>query len=135
MRQTLWAALLTLGLCSGCSAPDAELPRAYRNLEIPVARLADPAARERGRALFVAHCAHCHGERADGHGERRAALTRPPADFTSRAWRQRTSPRRTLWIVREGLQGTPMPAWKGTLTETQSWDLVAFVLSVSQESR
>lgn len=124
-----------LGLSSGCSSPDGELPAAYRTVAVPSARLADGEARARGRTLFLAHCALCHGERADGHGARRSALARHPADFTSRTWRQRTSPRRAFWAVREGLPGTPMPAWKGALSEEQSWDLVAYLLSLAEGSR
>jgi mono/diheme cytochrome c family protein len=121
-----------LGLCSGCSGPDGDLPAPYRRLEVPVERLADPAARERGRGLYRAHCALCHGERADGHGRRRAAFVRPPADFTQRAWRRSVTPRRVYFSVREGLRGTPMPAWKATLSEEQAWDVTAYLLAVAE---
>jgi len=123
-----------LGLSSGCSSPEAELPAAYRTVAVPLARLADREARARGRTLYLAHCALCHGERADGRGERRSALARHPVDFTSHAWRARTSPRRAYWALREGLPGTAMPGWKGALSEDQSWDLVAYLLSVAQRS-
>jgi mono/diheme cytochrome c family protein len=33
------------------------------------------------------------------------------------------------FAIREGVHGTPMPAWK-SLDEDATWDLVAYVLSV-----
>jgi mono/diheme cytochrome c family protein len=38
------------------------------------------------------------------------------------------------YAIREGVSGTPMPSWR-SLSEEQSWDLVAYVLSFSEESR
>lgn len=123
------AALLA---CSGCS-DDRDLPQQYRKLEVPSARLASAEARQRGRDLFLEHCALCHGVHADGRGERREGLVPPPRDFTSVAWRRGTSPRRVFFVIREGVRGTAMPAWR-TLDDDQTWDLVAYVLSVSGET-
>jgi mono/diheme cytochrome c family protein len=77
------------------------------------------------------HCALCHGERADGRGVRRN-LSSDPRDFTSPAWRRRTSPRQVYAVIRDGVQGTAMPAWR-TLDEAATWDLVAYVLAVAEE--
>lgn len=124
--------LLAMSLASSaCSDPDAKLPEAYRRLAVPAAQLESPAARERGRALFLEHCALCHGDRADGHGVRQQALSTPPRDFTDRAWKARTSPRRVFYVIREGSPGTAMPAWK-VLDDGQTWDLTAYLLSVSR---
>ena len=96
---------------------------------MPDAELHSATARERGRALFLAHCALCHGVRGDGHGERKEGLDVPPRDFTDPEWRRRTTPRHVFFAVREGLAGTPMPAWK-SLSERDAWDLTAFLLSI-----
>jgi mono/diheme cytochrome c family protein len=114
-----------------CRNPERDLPEHYRNMNVPEARLASPAARARGRNLYQEHCALCHGERGDGHGERRSALDRSPANFTNRAWRRGTTPRRVFFVIREGERGTPMPAWKA-LSKDETWDLVAYVLSISE---
>ena len=134
MRHALGGALMLAWLSfSGCSGgPDRGLPAAYRSLPVPAARLAAAEARARGRSLFLRHCALCHGERADGHGQRREALSTPPADFTSPAWRQRVTPRTVYFTIREGVNGTPMPAWR-TLSEDESWDVAAYVLSAAGE--
>jgi high-affinity iron transporter len=115
----------------GCADVDRNLPRRYRQLEVPAERLASDEARAHGAMLFAEHCALCHGERGDGHGLRREGLTRSPRDFTSAAWRQSTSPRRVFYAIREGVLGTPMPGWKA-LTEPEAWDMTAFVLSLGE---
>ncbi len=114
---------------SGCDE-NRDLPEEYRQLLMP-ARIGSKAASDNGRRLFLNYCAICHGERADGRGQRSAAFDRPPADFTKPGWRGRQTPRRLFVTVREGVRGTAMPAWKATLSDDETWDLVAYVLSVA----
>ena len=117
-------------MLSGCANADGDLPREYRRIEIPDALLSSTDARARGRALFLEHCALCHGERGDGHGQRTEALTRAPRDFTNVEWRRSTSTRRVFFAIREGLAGTPMPQWK-SLSEQDAWNLTAYVMSLA----
>ena len=118
---------------SACRSREADLPGPYRDVAVPVERLRSAAARNHGRELFLEHCALCHGERADGHGVRQSALSSPPRDFTDRAWRDRTSPRRVFYVIREGSPGTAMPAWK-SLDVSDTWDLAAYLLAVGERS-
>jgi high-affinity iron transporter len=129
MRWRSVALLISLS-STACSGPDADLPPPYARLPVPSERLRSPEAQARGHALFLANCALCHGERADGRGRRAAGFARPPANFTDAGWRQRTSARRAYFAIREGLHGTPMPSWKA-LSEDECWDLVSYVLSVA----
>lgn len=115
----------------GCADVDSDLPRPYRRIEVPHARLESAAARARGRALFLSQCALCHGENGDGQGVRREGLSRPPRNFTNPAWRQSTSPRHVFFAIREGIHGTPMPGWK-SLTVDDGWELTAYVLSLGE---
>jgi high-affinity iron transporter len=96
---------------------------------VPEERLVSAQASARGQALFLEHCALCHGARADGDGVRREGLSTRPRDFTDPSWRRRASPRAVFFVIREGVRGTAMPSWK-SLDEGQAWDLVAFLLSV-----
>ncbi len=57
---------------------------------------------------------------------------RPPRDFTSASWRQSASPRRVFFAIREGIAGTPMPAWPG-LSEQDAWNVTAYVLSLGEQ--
>jgi mono/diheme cytochrome c family protein len=117
---------LALWACDGGARP----PRPA--VVVPEARLVSVAAQERGRRLFLTHCALCHGERADGIGRRRN-LSNRPRDFTDPSWRRRVSPAEVYLVVRNGRRGTAMAGWK-ILDEDQTWDLVAYVLSVAERS-
>lgn len=125
-RRWIWLPAAALAL-SACNREDRDLPDRYRTLEVPAARLASGEARQRGRALYLENCAFCHGENADGKGERDEALSGPPANFTDPDWQRRMSPRRVYWRIREGVPQTSMPAWKGTLSEEETWDLVGWL--------
>jgi len=129
MRPLLPLALLALPLLAACSRPDDALPAAYRAIDVPRERLADPAARLRGRELFQETCALCHGPRGDGHGPRAGSLGTPPTDLTRASWQRSASPRFVYWRVREGVPGTDMPSWKA-FDPDATWDLVAYVLSL-----
>jgi len=118
----MWLAL------SACSSPEGDLPETYRELRVAEARLASAEARQRGRAIFLEHCAICHGVDADGNGVRRPSLSSPPADLTRADWRARTTPRRAFAVIREGRRGTPMAAWPG-LSDDEVWDVVAYLFS------
>jgi mono/diheme cytochrome c family protein len=115
----------------GCSEAENGLPVEYLEIAVPEGRLASEQARHNGRQLFLEHCALCHGERADGHGMRRSSLSTPPSDFTRADWRARVTARSVFYTIREGVRGTPMPAWKA-LGEGETWDIVAYVLSVAE---
>jgi mono/diheme cytochrome c family protein len=132
MRRFALIALLMALACPGCAGPDGDLPARYRRIAVPSATLASATARARGRTLFLAHCALCHGVRGDGHGLRREGLSEPPRDFTDSEWRASTTPRRVFFAIREGLAGTPMPAWK-SLSEADAWNLTAYVLTLGKE--
>jgi mono/diheme cytochrome c family protein len=134
MTKALALGFLAMSLAAlGCSNSDRDLPPAYRAVAVPAARLASAAAAARGRALFREHCALCHGINADGHGVRRAGMARPPTNFTDPLWRRRTTPRHVFFAIREGVHGTTMAAWKGTLDAGQTWDLVAYLLAASRQ--
>jgi mono/diheme cytochrome c family protein len=109
-----------------CGGQDAPVP--------PAGLLESTAARERGRAAYLESCALCHGVHADGRGVRQQALSGPPADFTRADWRASTTPAEVFALMREGVRGTSMPAWR-SLSEDTTWDIVAYLWSVSGEAR
>jgi len=89
-----------------------------------------------GRNLFVATCQPCHGPEGRGNGPAAADLEddwgQPsvPADLTLPSIKSGTEPRDIYRVLVTGLNGTPMPSFLESTTETQRWDLVAFVLSL-----
>jgi len=82
------------------------------------------AGEKAGRAEYVASCAGCHGETAQGDGPLASMLKVAPPDLTQLAARNNgVFPfLNTLMIVdgREGMRahGSPMPVWGDRFTES-----------------
>jgi len=75
---------------------------------------------ERGSAIFTANCAACHGEAGDG-----SALP-GAADFTDLEFMRGEKPAEFFKSIRDGVQGTAMPAWGETLDEMEIWDVLYY---------
>ena len=101
------------------------------SVAVPWSQVRSADARQRGRQLYLRYCVLCHGEHADGRGVRSLGLDRQPADFTSPQWSGDDAPARAYRAIREGVPGTPMPSWSA-LSEAESWDLVAYLVSVNK---
>jgi len=84
---------------------------------------ADAASLAEGRKLYQTYCAACHGEQGRGDGPAGAALTPRPSDLAHEAPHERDG--ELAWKIATGRP--PMPAWKGTLTETQIWHVVNYI--------
>jgi putative copper resistance protein D len=84
-----------------------------------------PETIDRGRALFLANCAICHGPRGLGDGPQAFLLNPRPVNLQLHV-PQHASGEIYYWIS-EGVAGTGMPAWKETLSETQRWEIVRFL--------
>lgn len=96
----------------------------------------------RGADVFVLYCVTCHGTAGEGDGPAAAALNPKPRDFTSgvfyidgNANAETGEPVDLARVILEGpaaFGGSEgMPPWRGTFSEEQVRDLVAFVLSLS----
>ena len=99
-------------------------------LQITVSR--EPTARPkvtaqevaRGRALFEAQCAYCHG--TGGDGGRGANLARP-------ALRRAPTDEALFRIVNRGIPGTGMPG--NAMSARETWQVIAFVRSLGRVRR
>jgi len=90
----------------------------------PPARLGAADA-DAGFALYETHCVTCHG--APGVGQaREASGLMPPPPYLLDA-RELWTPAELYWIVRHGVKMTGMPAWDRTLSEADTWRVVAFL--------
>jgi putative copper resistance protein D len=80
-----------------------------------------------GMAIFREHCQRCHG--ADGAGAPMVDLRAAPTT------RRRAG--ELYWLVSRGVPGRNMPAFDGSLAETQRWDVINFVraLTAAEASR
>ena len=129
--KVMAALLMSLALWA-CSAREDPQAKKYGKVNVPIDLLSSDDARARGRALFMKKCALCHGERADGKGARSKGLSGKPVNFQSTEWRANATPLDVFRALTEGKRGTSMPAWP-TLSEQQKWDVIAYVLSVSED--
>jgi cbb3-type cytochrome c oxidase subunit III len=77
----------------------------------------------RGREVYDAKCARCHG--ADGAGHTRMAEIVEPPDLTDAAWQRRRSNARMIASVSNGLG--QMPAFKKKLSRQEIAAAVTYV--------
>ena len=90
-----------------------------------------PATTE-GKKTYVTYCAPCHGEKGKGDGVASAGLSKPPADHTSSVVQQQTDGA-IFWKISEG--NTPMPGYKKGLSETQIWQVVNYIRTLSKAKK
>jgi mono/diheme cytochrome c family protein len=81
-----------------------------------------------GQKLYVSNCQTCHGPTGKGDGPGGAALEKKPADLGARI-RSGESDGALFWKISEGR--SPMVSWKGSLSETQRWELVNYIKSLA----
>jgi len=87
----------------------------------------DPASIDRGKKTYFQNCASCHGAKAKGDGPASAALKPKPADLTVMAGMHPDGD--FAWKIANG-RGA-MPAWKGTLSQKQIWELVNYIQNLN----
>lgn len=74
----------------------------------------------RGKEIFEARCASCHGAAGDGSGLEGAA------NFTDVEFMRQKKPAEFFEAIRDGVEGTAMPAWGDTLSEMDIWDVLYY---------
>jgi cytochrome c oxidase cbb3-type subunit I/II len=79
----------------------------------------------RGRALFTANCASCHGPAGLGNGDASAGLLPKPANLTA----ARFSDERVSGVLWNGIPGSSMPPWRQLAAEDLR-TLIAYVQSL-----
>jgi mono/diheme cytochrome c family protein len=99
----------------------------------------NPALVATGQAVYLQHCAACHGSNLEGQPDwqRRGAdgrLPAPPHDVTGHTWHH---PDRVLFdIVMDGVEKhapagyrSNMPAYRGVLSAQEAWAVLAYIKS------
>jgi len=77
-----------------------------------------------GQKLYTSNCMICHGTSGKGDGPGGAALEKKPADLGARIKAGETDGE-LFWKITEGR--SPMLSWKGSLSETQRWEIVNYI--------
>jgi mono/diheme cytochrome c family protein len=98
----------------------------------PVA--ASPASIAAGQRVYRQHCQTCHGVLGAGDGPAAFALRPRPADLRVHMAAGHTDGQLYYWIS-EGFQGTAMPAFRGTLSDEERWNVVNFIRTFALTDR
>ena len=104
------------------SSSDWKAPPTAVNRPNPVAGNANATAL--GEKLYVGNCLTCHGPSGKGDGPGGAALEKKPADLSARIKAGATDGE-LFWKITEGR--SPMISCRGSLSETQSWEIVNYI--------
>ena len=88
-----------------------------------------PEVVQKGGALYLSECASCHGRRGLGDGDAGKGLSPSPALIAFLQKRPMAVDAYLMWSIAEGGKplGSDMPAFKNALTETEIWQIVAFM--------
>jgi cytochrome c553 len=81
----------------------------------------------KGREVYAAHCATCHGPTGAGDGEAGRALDPPPADLVAAMRRPMATDAYLFWTIAAGGPpvGSAMPPFEAVLSETEIWQVIA----------
>ena len=81
----------------------------------------------RGKTLYQQNCAFCHAADGTARNWIGSFMEPHPRDLTSSAAMSGMTGARLETVIREGLPGTSMPAWKSVLSEPDVKAVVAYV--------
>jgi high-affinity iron transporter len=114
-------------------APDAEVGAAVADVQAVVTAAfqlaqapAAPPDAQRGKALYLEHCATCHGAEGRADTARAASLEPHPANFHDPKVSDPLSPLRVNGTVRFGINGTAMVPFS-FLSDADRWALAFYV--------
>lgn len=87
-----------------------------------------------GKVIYEQHCQRCHGTGGWGDGPKAGELRVPPANFHGPILQMKTD-EQLLTSVEFGLVMSPMHAFRGTLSDRELQDVVAYVRLLGQRGR
>ncbi|MCA9706482.1 MAG: cytochrome c [Myxococcales bacterium] len=103
-----------------------EVPAPYAGQTNPIAP-GDQAALDAGAMTWASFCASCHGDTGAGDGAAGAGLNPPATDFTPAGAVDGLDDDFLLWVISDGVEGTGMAGYSGSLTDEQIWQVVTFM--------
>jgi mono/diheme cytochrome c family protein len=93
----------------------------------PVA--ATPASLSAGKRAYQRLCVKCHGP--EGRGDGTSATGAVPSDLTDAEWEYGSTDGDLFVVIRDGTS-PDMEGYKGRLSDTEIWNMVNYVRSLSQ---
>ena len=79
-----------------------------------------------GRQIYTTYCETCHGETGHGDGPTGLRLVPRPADLTIHMVPGVHRDGELFYWISYGFPKSAMPAWAGTLSEQDRWDVVNY---------
>jgi mono/diheme cytochrome c family protein len=126
----LRAALVLVAVLAGVAVAAREAVQAVNLPSAEAAARANPLPAtadsvERGRGLYLANCAACHGTTGAGDGVTAAGWLPPIPPFDEVV--PNLPDGQLAFRIAVGTAGTRMPAFASTLSENDRWDLVNYL--------
>lgn len=91
-----------------------------------------------GKVVYDRWCASCHGVDGAGDGVAAAYMLPRPRDFTRGVYQIRTTPNGQLptdadlrRVIDDGMPGTAMPGWRGTLSQAERAAVLEYIKGFS----
>jgi mono/diheme cytochrome c family protein len=85
----------------------------------------------KGKPIYEKNCLLCHGAEGRGDGPMGKVLNPPAANFSSPESLHKTDAQ-WLKVMREGHPDSAMTTWKGSLSEQEFQDVLAYVRQLSR---
>lgn len=131
-----WWIPLVGALLVGCPRDDRETqepasPSPATGTQAVGSPQAPGAQADLGRQVFAQQCANCHGPGGAGDGPAAAALKPKPRNLTvASAYRFGAGREAVEKTIRNGVQGSAMPAFSAVLTDAQTEAVADFVVKL-----
>ncbi len=110
-------------------APAGETTTGAATSEVAAVPGADLAA---GQQIFATNCATCHGPEGMGDGPAATALTPRPTNLVEGPFKHGGTVEQWKEVIVNGVAGTGMAPWSGTLSEAQINDVTAYAISLKK---
>jgi mono/diheme cytochrome c family protein len=132
----LAAVALTIGYTIAPNIPTPPVPFTARFLQNPTPDTPDTV--RKGKALYQANCAVCHG--AVGKGDGPAAFTLVPRPVNLQLHVPQHAPGEIYYWISSGIPGTAMPAWadvdpatgKPRLSDDEIWSIIRYLQALAR---
>ena len=95
------------------------------------ATAAESGASTKGKSIYEQHCLACHGGSGKGDGPVGTVLNPKATDFSSSAFKQKPDSE-LLPLIEDGIKGTAMASWKGTLSEEDRREVLAYIRALNR---
>jgi mono/diheme cytochrome c family protein len=127
MKRKLLAVIAVMGVVAVAIAAEEEwtapAPAAAKKNPVP----ANAASIGRGKTVYTAKCASCHGSSGKGDGPASKDLKEDPGDMTKLGSQ---SDGALFWKISEGKK--PMPPFATKLSDQQRWDLIHYLRTLKK---